>query len=223
MRRRRLRIGERLARDTVTIVDGPLPGDYAAQPFSANGAPRETVTLIDRGVLANGLGDPFTPDESGITSRSACRAASFRDRPSPRMTNIRIEVAGAAELSVEPELLTAEAAAETLHHAGLLERGQPTLFLRGYRGGQAHPRRGDFIFAADAAFDLGEAGAPRSAVSFSGLAERALAAIVAGFGPLSVGVAGTCQKNGSGVSSSGGSHTLLVLDSDPELVVTAAR
>jgi TldD protein len=223
MRDGRLRIGEPVARPTVSIVDGPLPGDYAQQPFSANGVPRETVALIERGVLANGLGDSFTSEAAGISTRSSCRTGSFRDRPTPRMTNIRIELSDAMPLPIDPDLLTAEDIAAALRRAGLLEPGQPTLYLRGYRGGQAHPRRGDFIFAADTAFDLTEGGTPRGAVSFSGLAERALAAIVTGFGPLCTGAAGTCQKNGSSVSSSGGSHVLLVLDPDPDLIVTAAR
>jgi TldD protein len=222
MRDGRLRIGEQFARRTVSIVDGPLPGDYARQPFSANGLPRQTVALIEGGVLASGLGDPFTTSETGISTRSSCRTGTFRDRPTPRMTNIRIELADAIHLPIDPDLLTPEDVAAALRRAGLLEQTRPTLYLRGYRGGQAHPRRGDFIFAADAAFDLSDGGAPRGTVSFSGLAERALASIVAGFGPLCTEAAGICQKNGSSVSSSGGSHALLVLDPDPDLIVTAA-
>ena len=78
------------------------------------------------------------------------------------------------------------------------------------------------MFGADAAYDLSDGLTPRGPASFSGLAERALAAIVAGVGPLCTDAIGTCSKDGSRVSSSGGSHALLVLDPDPDLVVTAA-
>jgi TldD protein len=222
MERGRLRIGARLARDTVSVVDGPLPGDYVQQSVSANGVPRETVRLVDQGVLAAGLGDLFSHAETGISTMAACRIASFRDRPTPRMTNIRIELADAASLAVDPDDLGADDVAAALRRVGLLDLGQPTLYLAGYRGGQAHPRRGDFVFGADAAYDLGEGAAPLGPASFSGLAERALAAIVAGIGPLCTDAIGTCSKDGSRVTSSGGSHALLVLDPDPDLVVTAA-
>lgn len=222
MRGGRLRLGERLARETVSVVDGPLPGAYAQQPFSANGIPRPTVRLVDRGVLASGLGDLFSYAAAGVAMTASGRAASFRDRPTPRMTSIRIEVAGAAPLAVDPDALAPEDAEAALRRLGLLDAGQPTLYLTGYRGGQAHPRRGDFAFGASAAFDLSAGSAPRGPVSFTGLAERALAAIVAGIGPLCTDAIGMCLKDDSRVTSSGGSHALLVLDPDPDLVITAA-
>ena len=222
-RRGKLRLGERLARETVSIVDGPLPGDYVQQPFSANGLARETVARVGSGILSSGLGDLFSAESAGVPITGACRAASFRDRPSPRMTNIRIEVSDATPLAVEPEDLTPDDVVAALDRLGLMDRDQPTIYLAGYRGGTAHPRRGDFVFGVDAAFDLNEGGAPRASASYSGLAERALASIVAGIGPLCADAIGTCTKDGSGVPSSGGSHTLLVLDPDPDLIVSAGR
>jgi TldD protein len=222
MRRGKLRLGERLSRETVSVVDGPLPGEYVQQPYSANGLPRETVSLVRRGVLGAGLSDLFSAELAGLPITGACRVASFRDRPTPRMTNIRIQVADSAPLHVEPDDLTAEDVMVALDRLGLLDRAQPTVYLTGYRGGIAHPRRGDFVFGTDGAFELSAGGAPRAPASFSGLAERALASIVAGLGPLCTDGIGTCQKDGSGVTSSGGSHTLLVLDSDPDLIVSAA-
>ena len=219
----KIRLGERLARETVSVVDGPLPGEYVQQPWSANGIERRTVALVKDGVLMAGLGDLFSADLAGMPMTGACRASSFRDRPTPRMTNIRIEVADASPLGADPDDLAPEDVMAVLDRAGLLDARVPTMYLSGYRGGTAHPRRGDFIFGTDAAFDLSDGGAPRAPASFTGLAERALAAIVAGIGPLCTDAIGTCTKDGSGVSSSGGSHALLVLDPDPDLVVSAAR
>jgi len=137
------------------------------------------------------------------------------------MTNIRIELADALPLlpSADPDDLAPDDVVAAINRAGFLEAGRPTLYLTGYRGGQAHPRRGDFVFGAEAAFDLGAGGAPLGPVSFTGLAERALAAIVAGVGPLCTDAIGMCGKDGSSVTSSGGSHALLVLDPDDELHV----
>jgi predicted Zn-dependent protease len=173
-------------------------------------------------VLRGGLGDLFSHADAGVAMTAACRAASFRDRPCPRMTNIRIEISDAVPLDGDPDELTPEDALAVLRRLGLLVPGQPTLYLTGYRGGQAHPRRGDFVFGVGTAFDLSDGAVPRGPVSFSGLAERALASIVAGIGPLCTDAVGTCSKDGSQVSSSGGSQLLLVLDPDPDLVVTAA-
>lgn len=223
MRRGRLRLGERLARPSVSVVDGPLLGDYAQQPFSANGIPRQTVALVDRGVLSGGLGDLFSAERAGVPITGACRAATFRDRPTPRMTNIRIEVTDSAPLERDPDDLSPEDVAVALHRLGLMDSAQPTVYLTGYRGGTAHPRRGDFVFGTDAAFELSDGCAPRAPASFSGLAQRALASIVAGIGPICTDAIGTCNKDGSSVSSSGGSHAFLVLDADPDLVVSAAR
>jgi TldD protein len=198
-------------------------GDAADQPISANGLPRETVAIVDGGVLASGLGDLFSAEQAGIPVTGACRAASFRDRPTPRMTNIRVVLREPLPLAVDPEDLTAEMVAQTLRAFGFVERGTRTLYLAGYRGGQAHPRRGDFIFAANAVYEIeGERAVPRRAASFTGLAEPALAAIVAGIGPLRLDALGACGKDGSTVPSSGGSHALLVLDPDPALAVSAA-
>lgn len=225
MRQGRLRLGEPLARATVSVVDGPLPGEYVQQPVSANGLTREAVRLVDRGVLRAGLGDLFAAEAAGIPITGAGRAAGFRDRPTPRMTNIRIEVTDAASLDADPDSLTPDDVAAALRRAGLLDRDRTTIYLSGYRGGQAHPRRGDFVFAADASFLVsvdGIGAEPRGPASFSGLAERALASILAGIGPLCVDAIGTCRKDGSEVTSSGGSHALLVLDADPDLIVSAA-
>lgn len=222
MRGGRLRIGEQLARDTVSIVDGPLPGDFVQQAVSANGIPRQTVALIEHGVLVAGLGDLFSASQAGIPISGACRVSGFRDRPTPRMTNIRIQLSNPLALAADPEQLTAEDVAAALQQHGLLDRSVPTLYLAGYRGGQAHPRRGDFVFGAEAAYDLTDGVVARGPASFSGLAERALAAIVAGIGPLCTDAIGSCGKDGSAVSSSGGSHALLVLDPDPDLIVSAA-
>ena len=66
MRRGKLRLGERLARETVSVVDGPLPGEYVQQPFSANG-----IAAPDGGAggatacSRAGLGDLFSADAGG--------------------------------------------------------------------------------------------------------------------------------------------------------------
>jgi len=223
----RLALGDEIGAFGVSVIDGPVRGDYAFQDVSANGMARGNVALVERGVLVGGLADLFSAEAAGIPLSGACRAGSFRERPVPRMTNVRIVVAGALPLAGSADAVEPEDAADALRRAGLLGRdggedGAPFLYLTGYRGGQADPRRGDFVLSAAAAYDLGDGGAPRRAPTLSGLAGRVLRAVRAGVGPLQLDAAGSCGKDGRAVSSSGGSHALLVLDAGPDLIVGGA-
>jgi TldD protein len=215
----RLRLGEIVGPPDVSIVDGPIEGDFADQPVSANGLDRQTVRIIDRGVLATGLGDVFSAREAGSPITGACRAGSYRQRPTPRMTNIRIVLSDPLPLRCEAEALEPEDVAAELRAAGLWAPGERMLYLSGYRGGQAHPKRGDFMFASAATYDLADGVAPRRPAVFSGKSQSALRSIVAGLGALRLDAMGICGKNGQNVPSSGGSHALLVLDAHPEVFV----
>ncbi|MDP8922390.1 MAG: metallopeptidase TldD-related protein, partial [Chloroflexota bacterium] len=216
----RLRLGERVGAPNVSVVDAPIPGDYAYQAISANGLDRRDAVLVERGVLVGGLADLFSAGSAGIPASGACRAGSFRERPVPRMTNVRIVVDDAVPLDAPPDAIEPEQAASALRRAGLLgEGGPPILYLAGYRGGQADPRRGDFVLAAAVAYDLADGSAPHSGATLSGPAARILETVLAGIGPLQLDAVGTCVKDGWPVSSSGGSHALLVLEASPHLTV----
>src|SRR5262249_6818152 len=88
----RFRAGESVGAPHVSIVDEPIAGDHAWQPYAANGQPRGRATIVDRGRLADALSDPWTSERAGVRLTGAERAESFRNAPLPRMTNIRIEV-----------------------------------------------------------------------------------------------------------------------------------
>lgn len=219
----RLRLGERVGASGVSVVDGPVPGDYACQSVSANGLDRPDRLLVERGILVGGLSDLFSAASAGIPISGACRAGSFRERPVTRMTNVRIVVDEPLPLEAPPDAVGPEETAAALRRAGLLGSGDgPILYLAGYRGGQADPRRGDFLFSAAAAYDLADGCAPRRGATLSGLAAQVLDAVLAGVGPLQLDAAGTCIKDGWPVPSSGGSHALLVLEASPHLTVGGA-
>lgn len=215
----RLRLGEVVARRGVSIEDGPLAGDYADQPVSANGLPRQTVRIVDDGVLRSGLGDLFSASKAGSPCTGAGRAESYRSRPLPRMTNIRLLVADAQPLGLDPDELEPEQVAELLRAVGLCERGEPTLLLVGHRGGQVSPLQGDFVFNCSAAFDLTAGAAPRRPTLFSGKSLSALRAIVGALGEPRLDTPGRCVKGDQGVATSGGSHAFVVLEPHLEVVV----
>jgi TldD protein len=215
----RLRLGEEVGPRNVSIVDGPIAGDYADQPISANGLERQTVHIIRDGVLESGLGDLFSARRAGSRVTGACRAGSYRQRPTPRMTNIRMVVSDPLALHMEPEDLEPEDVAAALRSAGLVEPGEPVLYLSGYRGGQAHPKNGDFMFACSGTYDLTDGVAPRRPATFSGQSLSALRSVAAALGDLRLDAMGACGKNGQFVPSSGGSHAVVVLEANPRVTV----
>ncbi|WP_025745569.1 TldD/PmbA family protein [Kallotenue papyrolyticum] len=214
------RRGERLAAPGVTIIDEPLVGDHAYQPFSPNGLPRTSTTIMRDGVLEEALADLFSAQRAGTRVIDAARAQHYGAVPVPRMTNIRIELPQAYELSGDFEEQTPERVRAALINAGLLRAGQPVIYLAGYKGGQVSTARGDFVFNCAALWELSvEDVRLFQPAIFSGQTEAALQAIRAGFGPLQLDAMGFCGKAGQSVPSSGGSHYFLYLEPHPAVRV----
>ena len=215
----RLRIGLRVARPGVNIIDGPLVGDWAYQPYSANGLPRETVNIVQDGVLQAGLGDIFSAEEAGMPVTGAGRAESYGNIPLPRMSNIRLLVDRMLPLMPADCLMNeVKAVRETLLQHNELIEGEKTLLLLGYRGGQVNPKTGDFVFQCDGIIDVSDPTLPIYQPSiFSGKILSALEAIRGGLGEGCYDAIGTCGKGGQSVPSSGGSHRYLLMDADQQV------
>lgn len=212
----RLTSGLRVARPGVNIIDGPLEGDWAYQPYSANGIFRETVSIVRDGVLEAGLGDVFTAREAGMPVSGAGRAESYGHIPLPRMSNIRLLTDRVLPLEATPNVLAeAKNIRDALLAHGEMRLGEKNLLLLGYRGGQVNPKTGDFVFQCEGMIDVGDPALPvcQPAI-FSGKILSALQAIRGGLGDERFDAIGTCGKNGQGVPSSGGSHRYVLMDSD---------
>ncbi len=212
----RFRAGERVGASHVSVVDEPVAGDHAWQPYSANGLPRERATIVDHGVLRDALTDPWSAAAAGVRITGAERAESFRSAPVPRMTNIRIEVDAPLPAPGAFEDHGPDEVRALLREAGVLRRHPRVAYLSGYAGGQVNPATGDFVFNCRSIWVLDDRGASlhRPAI-FSGSMFGALGAVREAFGPLALDAIGTCGKAGQSVPSSGGSHWFLVLDPDP--------
>jgi len=216
----RFRAGEKFGGENVTIVDEPLEGDNAYQPYSGNGVTRRRALILDRGVLREALADVHTAGRAGTALTGAARQSSFAQVPIPRMSNIRIEVEEPWPVADGKDFhtWTPEEVRDLLVAAGDLSEGGKIVFLSGYRGGQVNPALGDFVFHSTALYEL-----TTDAVRlfkpgiFSGRIEAALHSIRRGYGPLRLDAAGTCGKAGQGVPSSGGSHHFLLLDENPQV------
>jgi TldD protein len=212
----RFRAGDVVGASHVSIVDEPKTGDHAWQPYSASGEKRLRATIVDRGRLADALTDPWSQPASGARLTNADRAESFRSAPLPRMSNIRIELAGSLPAPGRFEDYGPDEVRALLAEAGVLKRHPRVVFLSGYSGGQVNPATGDFVFNCKAIYALTETGVTlHKPAIFSGSMFGALGAIREGFGPLLLDAIGTCGKWGQSVASSGGSHYFLTLDPDP--------
>ncbi|HBK59328.1 MAG TPA: peptidase [Firmicutes bacterium] len=216
----RFRAGERVAADIVTIVDGPLEGDYAYQPISANGVLRETVEIVKNGITVRALADAFSAERAGVAVTGAGRAESFRHIPVPRMSNIRITVDDPLPMDLAFEDVAPQDVRECLARAGLLLEGAPVLYLSGYKGGQVNPAKGDFVFNCSAIYELmpTDVRLCQPAI-FSGKVLSALGSIIAGIGRPMTDAMGTCGKAGQSVPSSGGGNMFLVIDENDEITI----
>jgi TldD protein len=209
----RYRAGESVGASHVSVVDEPVAGDHAWQPFSASGGRREPATIVDHGRLCDALTDPWSSARSGARLTHSDRAESFRSAPMPRMTNIRIEVDDPLPAPGSFEDYGPEEVRELLLGAGVFARHPRVVFLSGYSGGQVNPATGDFVFNCKAIYVLDGAGCTlHKPAIFSGSMFGALRSIREGFGPLLLDAIGTCGKWGQNVPSSGGSHYFLTLD-----------
>ncbi|WP_368294008.1 TldD/PmbA family protein [Dehalobacter sp. TBBPA1] len=209
----KLKTGLVIARPDVDIIDGPLEGDWAYQPYSANGLFRETVHVVQNGVLKQGLGDIFSAAKAGMPVTGAGRSEYFGSVALPRMTNIRLVTATHIPIPTS-DGLTEEIShlRRGLQNEGLLGEGFHILLL-GYRGGQVNTRTGDFVFQCDGAVNLADLKLPvyRPGI-FSGKILSVLDSVKLSLGEARYDAIGTCGKAGQMVPSSGGGSGYILLD-----------
>jgi TldD protein len=214
----RFRAGDRVGPEHVSVIDEPVRGDHAWQPFSANGVLRRRATIVDHGRLKDALTDAWSSASAGTSLTGAERAESFRSAPLPRMTNIRIEVDAPIPAPGAFEDYGPEEVRDLLASAGIFRRHPEVVFLSGYAGGQVNTVTGDFVFNCKSIYRLGDSGVTlyKPAI-FSGSMFGALGAIREAFGPLALDAIGTCGKWGQSVPSSGGSHWFVFLEPEPSV------
>jgi TldD protein len=208
----------------VDIIDGSLEGDWAYQPYSANGLRRETVAIVKDGILKQGLGDIFSAQKAGVGVSDAGRAESFDSIPLPRMTNIRLLTAEVIPLppsnSLKEEIQTLRAVMEL---EGLLEKDNHFLLL-GYRGGQVNIKTGDFVFQCDGAVNLAD---PALQVYqpgiFSGEILSVLKSVKISLGQEQYNAIGTCGKAGQMVPSSGGGSGYIILEKNEKVKLGGSK
>lgn len=216
----RFRTGLRVGRENLSIVDSSVEGDWAFAPFDVNGARREQVTIVDRGVLTDALADIYSAAGVGVRPTGAARCEGFGDVPLPRMSNIRLELTDPIPWPKDPAETTPEELHTLLLERGLMRPDEEVLYLAGYRGGQVNTQLGEYVFNCQAIhrFFEGRTTLHEPAI-FSGKVLSTLGAIVAGIGAPVIDRLGTCGKQGQGVPSSGGGPAFTVIEPCPDAVI----
>jgi TldD protein len=215
----RLKKGMMVANPRLSIIDGPIVSDYAYQPISAIGIERKTVTIVDHGRLAAGLSDVFSAAKTGVPPSGAERVENCFHLPIARMSNIRIQFDDPIPLEQEFESVTTSDLYRILSKRQLIQPGETVLYLTGFQGGQVNPAFGDFVFHCSGIYSLAEEPVLYKPAIFSGKILSVLQSVSNAIGPLQIDAMGTCGKMGQGVSSCGGSHYFLVIESNPEIMI----
>ncbi len=215
----KMRIGLKVADERLSIIDGPIEGDYAYQPISAMGVERKTVKIVDHGRLAAGLSDVFSADRAGVSLTGAERVENFFHLPIARMTNIRIEFDNPISVNQNFESITPQTLYQILLEHQLIIPGENVLYLSGFQGGQVNPAFGDFVFHCSGIYSLAAEPVLFKPAIFSGQVLSVLKSVSAAIGPLQIDAMGTCGKMGQGVPSCGGSHYFLVIEKNPEIMI----
>ncbi|NLI92190.1 MAG: TldD/PmbA family protein [Peptococcaceae bacterium] len=209
----KLRKGLEISGCGVNITDGSYPGDWAYQPYSANGQKRETVVIVQDGILKQGLGDVFSAEKAGMEMTGACRAEYYGSVPLPRMTNIRLMTDTRIPLpkskGLEDELRNMRT---VLKSQGLLQKDYHFVLI-GYRGGQVNIKTGDFVFQCDGAVNIADPTLKTYKPGiFSGKILSVLQSVRSSIGDERYDAIGTCGKAGQLVPSSGGGSGYILLE-----------
>jgi TldD protein len=215
----RLKAGMMVAKPGLSIIDGPLEGDYAYQPISAVGEERQTVKIVDHGRLSAGLSDIFSADRAGVPYTGAERVENFFHLPIARMSNIRIEMENPIALDKDFELVTPTDIYDILIKNHLMQPNENVLYLVGFQGGQVNPAFGDFVFHCSGIYSLSANPILYKPAIFSGKILSVLQSVSSAIGQMQIDAIGTCGKMGQGVPSCGGSHSFLVIEQNPEVTI----
>lgn len=190
--REKMRIGEKLGNDILSIVDDPtLPGQLGFYAYDDEGVPTRSVKLMERGVLAGRLHSRRTAAAFGESLSGHCVAEDYRFAPIIRMGNIFIEP-GSHSFS------------------GLLEMLGDGLYLLDSMGGETSGE--NFTFGAQYGYEVkhGRTGKMIRDINISGNLFHTLKNIDAVGNDLVLSKVGGCGKGQLNIRScNGGPHILV--------------
>ena len=189
------RIGERVARPGVTVVDdGAMDQRRGSLTIDDEGTPTGRTVLIEDGILKGYLQDRLNARLMGMAPTGNGRRESFAHAPMPRMTNTFM-LAGRDE------------------PAELIGRVKDGIYAKSFGGGQVDITSGKFVFSCTEAYRIrgGRIAEPVKGATLIGDGPTVLTK-VSGIGndfALDEGI-GVCGKGGQSVPAGVGQPHLLI-------------
>ncbi|MBR9678615.1 MAG: TldD/PmbA family protein [Nanoarchaeota archaeon] len=177
------RLGEQIAKNAITLIDGKRKQSYGYYKYDSEGVKKKDVTLIDKGVLAGLLHSRETASRMNATPMGNGRAMSPACTPIPRMSTTILKKGDYSKKE-------------------LFEGIKQGIYLKGGSGGQVEPTKGTFIFNAEEAFMIrdGKISEPLRDVSMSGQTLKTLKQIIAVGNDILIDKrGGMCGKSGQSV------------------------
>ena len=189
------RIGERVATESVTVVDdGTIPDRRGSLSIDDEGIASECTTLIENGILTNYMQDKMNAGLMGMKPTGNGRRESYAHLPMPRMTNTY--------------MLGGEYPAEEI--IASVEKG---IYASQFGGGQVDITNGKFVFSASQAWMIenGKLAAPIKGATIIGNGPDVLTRVsmVGNDMALDSGV-GMCGKDGQSVPVGVGQPTIKI-------------
>lgn len=179
------KLGEKVASDTVTMVDAPIRGTFGASKYDDEGVLMQRVDIIKKGVFSGLLTNREYACMMGLPVCGSARAESFLYSPIIRMRNTFLEKGDHTDEE-------------------LFEGIDFGYYCVDYRGGQAQ-LNSSFQIGVQEAFEIhnGEIQDPIKDLSISGVAVEALF-LIEGVGKTVGYEEGYCGKDQTAAVSSGG-------------------
>lgn len=122
------KLGQKVANDIITVIDdASIPGNFGSFRFDDEGTPSQKTILIENGVLKGFMTDKLNAKILGINPTGNGRRETFRQKPTPRMTNTFIL----------PGYMNDEE---------IISSVKDGIFVKKMGGGEVNVTNGDFVF-----------------------------------------------------------------------------
>ncbi len=188
-------MGQQVAAKGVTVVDdGTLSESWGSITVDDEGTPSQRNVLIEDGVLVGYMQDKMNARLMGLKPTGNGRRESYSDHPMPRMTNT-LMLSG----NDDPNEIISS-----------VKNG---IYAVKFSGGQVDITSGNFVFDADEAYLIedGKVTTPVKGATLIGNGPEAMKKIKMIGNDMKINTtAGTCGKEGQGVSVEDGMPTVLI-------------
>jgi TldD protein len=190
--------GDIVASEIVSITDHEPNLTHGFHPYGAFGNLRESVTIIEHGVLRESISDVFTAAKIGVANKNCERSEGYWAPAIPRMSNTYVSVSDTDKIDTSEFTHSNSPAAlqSLLTKEGVFDSHPTVYYLQQMTGGMVNPANGTFMFGTGFVYEVTrDKTVAKQPVSFSGNVLGALKSITTGFGDVIFEPGGFCGKS----------------------------